>query len=331
MTQLKSFTLTIAFAIIGLMAAAQSTISTLGYNFQGYAIDPDGKALGNTAITVKFTIYNSGGPAFTEEQNLNSDAFGVFTAIVGNGSTVTNSQFAKIPFNKNKEIYFLRVEVKKTANGTFATVSDAQLASVPYARKADNGVPAGTIIAYGGSTVPDGWLYCDGSSYDPAAYPELAAAIGDSWGTKALPDLRGTFLRGDGNTIKIGGGDANPDRTSRAALKAGGNTGDNVGTYQNSEIISHNHGGTLTTSTDGNHNHNNGNYDRLVRSASVYNPGGSVGTIDGTHSNGVNDPDVTNSALTVTAGNHSHTVTLTPQGGTEARPFNAAVKYIIKY
>ena len=42
--------------------------------------------------------------------------------------------------------------------------------------------PAGTIITFGGTTAPTGYLACDGSGYLKSEYPDLWAAIGDTWG-----------------------------------------------------------------------------------------------------------------------------------------------------
>lgn len=63
-------------------------------------------------------------------------------------------------------------------------------------------VPAGAVQAFAMSSVPAGWLACDGSLVSRSAYPTLFAAIGVVYGaadgstTFALPDLRGEFLRG---------------------------------------------------------------------------------------------------------------------------------------
>jgi microcystin-dependent protein len=58
------------------------------------------------------------------------------------------------------------------------------------------GAPAGSIIAFGGSTAPaGGWLICDGASVTTAAYPALFAAIGYTYGGSGanfnLPNLKG--------------------------------------------------------------------------------------------------------------------------------------------
>ena len=108
-------------------------------------------------------------------------------------------------------------------------------------------VPAGTISPYGSATVPPGWLQCDGSAVSRVTYSTLYTAIGDSWGegdgstTFNLPDLRGTSLRGfnDGAGVTDYVGD--PGAAGRVAIMPGGNTGDDVGTYQKDELESHQH------------------------------------------------------------------------------------------
>lgn len=60
---------------------------------------------------------------------------------------------------------------------------------------------AGEIKHYTGSSLPDGFLWCDGSSLLRASYPKLFSVIGTSFGSKDslsfnLPDFRGQFLRG---------------------------------------------------------------------------------------------------------------------------------------
>lgn len=54
--------------------------------------------------------------------------------------------------------------------------------------------PPGVIAPYGGATAPHGWLLCDGSSYQRADYPALAAVIGAHYGGTAtqfsVPNLQ---------------------------------------------------------------------------------------------------------------------------------------------
>lgn len=101
--------------------------------------------------------------------------------------------------------------------------------------------PIGSIIDYGSDTPPEGWLVCDGSAISRATYADLFAVIGTAFGngdgatTFNLPDKRGRFSRGRAN-----GQATDPDRATRTAI-SGGNTGDNVGSYQTDQYLAHNH------------------------------------------------------------------------------------------
>jgi microcystin-dependent protein len=63
-------------------------------------------------------------------------------------------------------------------------------------------VPVGTVSAYAGPVVPNGWLLCNGSAVSRTEYANLMQSIGVAWGagdnltTFNVPDLRGYFLRG---------------------------------------------------------------------------------------------------------------------------------------
>ena len=104
------------------------------------------------------------------------------------------------------------------------------------------GMPAGTITSFGGATIPNGWLLCDGALIDRIQYQTLFNVIGVAWGngngttTFNLPDLRGAFLRG-----VAGSSTRDPDKTTRTAMNTGGNSGNNVGSYQADELESHYH------------------------------------------------------------------------------------------
>lgn len=73
----------------------------------------------------------------------------------------------------------------------------------------------GTIVAFGGDVVPEGWLLCDGTEYNISKYPELAGVLKDLWGmptaeTFNVPDLIGHFLYGDdGSGVGTAGPDSN--------------------------------------------------------------------------------------------------------------------------
>tara|TARA_R100001082_G_scaffold101239_1_gene70708 strand:+ start:805 stop:1440 length:636 start_codon:yes stop_codon:yes gene_type:complete len=121
------------------------------------------------------------------------------------------------------------------------------------------GGQVGQIICRGGTAVPTGFLYCDGSAVSRSTYSSLFAVVSENFGqgdnstTFNLPDLRGFFVRGQDD-----GSSNDPDDSTRTAPATGANTGDNVGSYQADQFKAHTHtrnhrddGGTLSGSSPG--------------------------------------------------------------------------------
>lgn len=78
------------------------------------------------------------------------------------------------------------------------------------AQQGGNVATSGDIKAIGGTSVPEGWLLCDGSAVDRVGFASLFAAIGTTWGigngssTFNIPDLRGRMLIGANGTYPLG-------------------------------------------------------------------------------------------------------------------------------
>lgn len=325
--RLLALALAIAFT-----SSAFAQTSTKGFSFQGYAIDPDGKSLSSTGITVRFTLssVSNAGTPFEEEHTTTTDAFGVFHAIVGNSTVAKNLEFSKLNFTKvGDEEYTLKVEVKKTSGGTYTTISNAPLNAVPYARVAENGVPVGTIVAFAGpkANIPAGWIYCDGSTISRTTYAQLFNVISTSWGTGDgtstfhLPYLKGHFLRGvdDGRGL-------DENKTLRSASGTGGNTGDAVGSVEWDQIGSHSHTG-ITATGEGAHQHNYTS--PLVSAASLFWEIQANDT-DGTN-NGRTKEYPSGTTTGAGEGAHQHNFTTNASGGGENQVDNAYVYWIIKY
>ena len=147
-----------------------------------------------------------------------------------------------------------------------------------------NVLPPGIVIPYGGTSVPPGWLLCDGSAVSRTVYANLFSFIGTGWGngdgstTFHLPDLRGRFLRG-----VDGAANRDPDKTTRTAANPGGNIGNNVGTIE-VDGHGHNHANTRSATSDipnTNHNHGNTGYISADHGHYIYG--------DGSHTHGRSD------------------------------------------
>lgn len=282
-------------------------------NYQGYLTSSTGTAV-NGSVQMVFSIYSvdTGGTALWTETQTVSVSNGVYSVVLGAATPVTLAFDAQ---------YYLGVKV-----GTDAEMTPRRpLTSVGYALRAKVAdsvnntasiIPSGSVMAFAGSTAPDGWLICDGSAVSRTTYAALFAAIGTAHGsgdgstTFNLPDYRGRFLRG-----VDGAAGRDPDKASRTAMNSGGNTGNNVGTVE----------GTATklpttpfaTSTAGDHYHStNASYIGNYGAASYGFSGGYYTTFDG------------NRDATSTAGNHTHTIS---GGDSETRPVNANVNWIVKY
>ena len=163
--------------------------------------------------------------------------------------------------------------------------------------------PTGSVYTFAGSTVPTGWLKCNGALLSRTTYASLFAVIGTTYGagdgstTFALPDLRGEFVRGadDGRGVDAG----------RV-----------LGSAQAGQNASHTH--AASASPAGGHSHV---FESLDRRADIdRGSNASLWSIDST---------VTQTTSAV--GDHIHAVTVNADGGNESRPRNVAMHYIIKY
>jgi microcystin-dependent protein len=73
-----------------------------------------------------------------------------------------------------------------------------------------------TILMFGGSVLPDGWLWCNGAAISRTEYDDLFGVIGTTFGngdgstTFNLPSLNDKFPVGEGGSLNIGdtGGEA---------------------------------------------------------------------------------------------------------------------------
>lgn len=50
-------------------------------------------------------------------------------------------------------------------------------------------IPVGGIIVWWGTTAPDGFLLCNGTSYSAVTYPKLAEQQGISTGSFTVPNI----------------------------------------------------------------------------------------------------------------------------------------------
>ena len=224
--------------------AVNAQNSGLGFNYQAVVRNSNGILLADTTVNLRVSLYpgqEAATPTWVEIQNPRTDMSGCFAINVGNDnfrepSSVVN-HFTDVNFAAI--YYWLKIEIQE---GNYREVSFSRLPSSPYAEVAYNATlyPAGMISPFAGpvENIPYGWMLCDGSEVSRTEYANLYDAIGVCWGigdgstTFNLPDLRGMFLRGVSGDS---GNDA--DAEDRIVLNDnGGNTGNQVGSYQSDAI-----------------------------------------------------------------------------------------------
>lgn len=129
------------------------------------------------------------------------------------GGTLTGDVFGVTPPNGDNS--------KKIANTEFIQA----LASIL--------VPVGCVQAYAGSTLPTGWLLCDGSAVSRTDYAALYAVIGTTYGagdgstTFNLPNLVNRMAVGSGSSYAIAatGGEASHKLTEAELPALSGEAG----------------------------------------------------------------------------------------------------------
>lgn len=200
------------------------------------------------------------------------------------------SNFSLILPNVPASTSFLQIDNSGNISGAIP-VSGGITASNLAPSIANSFVPSGAILAYGGALSPAGFLICDGSSYLRSAQPNLFTAIGTAYGSADGTHFNVPDLRGLFQRGVDGGSGNDPNAASRTAANPGGNTGNNVGSSQADIFGAHEHSIPVNTGSGSS---------QIVASTatSLYNGGANLQTL--------------------------------AAGGSETRPKNLYVNYIIK-
>lgn len=175
----SSFSTRAVLAVSASYAASASVVSVLSATTSSYSFTSDTSSLSNTASFISLA---------------QSSSFLVSTPGVNNGT----SSYSLNSLTTSTASFALSINTASYANrsGTSDLSNTASFVS-PY-----NIMPAGTVITFAASTVPNGWLECNGSQISRSVYSALFTAISTTYGsgdgstTFNLPDLRGYFIRG---------------------------------------------------------------------------------------------------------------------------------------
>jgi hypothetical protein len=222
------------------------------------------------------------------------------------------------------------------------------------------------IAEFATTAPPTGYLVCDGTPKSRAAYPDLFAAIGTTWGvgdgstTFNIPDFRGVFRRGWDNGRGLDPSRVFGSTQTSQNIQHGhtGTTNDN-GVHGHSGVTDgaghHTHSGTTSVAPEHVHPRPAGDGFALTGGAGVNNNGtatglppaspGNIGfgnawsnvAVTGPagghqHSLAIDAGGGHQHGLAInTSGNHNHIFSTNNSGGSEARPINVSVLVCIKF
>ena len=180
-----------------------------------------------------------------------------------------------------------------------------------------NGVPIGSVFNLATTTVPTGFLECNGAAVSRSTYASLFASISTTWGvgdgssTFNLPDLRGQFVRGWDNS-------------------AGVDSGRSFASSQTDQNKSHNH--SITDSGHFHHAFRSGNVgerrnDSNLSTTNFPASGTGPGNLNEAYNIVAtgNEPDVGKTSSETTG------ITVSNDGSSEVRVKNYALMYVIKF
>jgi hypothetical protein len=239
---------------------------------------------------------------------------------------------AAINYNSSNGDFSYTMTVAKSRFAYMALVYvDAQNTSTFSVQFNTNDVtgeaPIGSVMPYFGdgndmtNLEIGGWYLCDGRQINTTNMNQLTQdecnaliSILSNAGnpnSNNLPDLRGYFLRGADR-----GTNRDPNRDSR------GGSGNRIGTYQNAEVGPHSHTGS--TGGAGGHSHNYADY--FFAEAN----GGNLGYQGAAGVDYDNGPTSNRTGTTTGVGDHTHSISINNSSGSETRPMNVYVNYIIK-
>ncbi len=203
MKKLISIFTLLCFAIIAQAQAPQKM------TYQSVIRNSSNALITNTAVGMRISVLQTtatGSSVYTETQNLTTNANGLATLQIGNGTAVSGS-FASINWANGP--YFIKTEVDPSGGTNYTITGTAELLSVPYALYSANGGTPGPAGATGatGATGPQGPIGLTGAGGAVGATGPAGAigTTGLTGATGAAGPIGATGATGPAGSANISG------------------------------------------------------------------------------------------------------------------------------
>lgn len=160
----------------------------------------------STAIaTTAFVKSVIGGYALIDSPTLTGTPKAPTPATTDNSTQIATTSYVKSNLSSYAPLASPALTGNPTAPTQTAGNNSTRLATTAFVTTAvsnANTIKTGTILPYAGSSVPTGYLQCNGAAVSRTTYSALFSAIGTTWGagdgstTYNLPNLTSRFLKG---------------------------------------------------------------------------------------------------------------------------------------
>lgn len=280
---------------------------------------------GSVLNTADFTIIDNvlGGVQTLSLSNVNvtvttvqsqNNTFKLTGALTGN-VIITFPAIGRTIFVVNSTTGNFSVTLACAGAGTSTVITQGRngffvLDAVNVIAQTDTGTPIGQVAAFAMSSVPTGWLECNGAAISRSTFSALFALVSTTYGpgngvtTFNIPDMRGYFARGWSHGSAVDSGRA-LGSTQAAAFAS------HLHTFTGNQLAPHNHDVHAAGARHG----SNGT-----------SLGASFPAADGDQFTNTTAPTLTTTSDT--AGTPTGAIGLT--GGTETRPINLALMFCIR-
>lgn len=199
-----------------------------GFNYQAVLRNSDGSAMVSSSVTLRFTVSNSAGNQWIETHAVTTDANGMVTAVIGDGTKTGGSATSFDLIDWGASDASLKVEVNSGSG--FVDLGTNVLQSVPYAAYADNGLTQEErdLLTTIPAEIDD---LADGSGNATLSGVFTANELAVS-GAFSLPTAAGT----DGQVLTTDGAGGSSWADAAGGSYAGAGSNSFVAGYQNSAV-----------------------------------------------------------------------------------------------
>jgi hypothetical protein len=299
-----------------------------GINYQGVARDNEGKPIVSKNISVRISILKNavnGETEYAETHKPQTNQFGLFSLIIGQGTAGTGS-FAFVSWAVGNK--WLQIEIDPEGGSSFQLAGSQQLMSVPYAFYSEYSGNGANLTAGQGIAIQDGVISNTGDNDNNSTNELITSAsltadkklrITDAGGTKevdlnTIANTDNQSLSLTGSTLTISGGNTVDLSSVLSGNAQNLSLGTSAGTNRTINITD---GTSVTLDVADNDNNSTNEIQALTKTGATINLSNGGGSVTLNDDNATNEIQaLTKSGSTISLSNGGGSVTLNDDNAT---------------